>query len=384
MKTRRFDFNWRPLQVQISLSVEGSVPDRQNYNADTGEYTPDYTLTPLILQPNVSILDKDEVLSAGRVNASLTNIRWTENLGGQRKLIDTGNADYEITSSGSDAGRLRVRRNVEPKIPLTLEFYAEYIDPRTSQIVVIRGSYQVACDNAANAVRVELDAAGQTLFNPLTDPHTQRVTATVWVADRVATSDKYLLTWEIMGEDGTWHEAGADEVMDYAVTVEDNAATVDRWLMGASLALRCRCRYSEEGTPEEVALTEASPQAQVTFVRRIPKFEFDIVGVPYNIPAGLRRIFPQAVIRTTNGEVANPSAEVLPLWYIATNKAAGSLTYALVAHGASAEISTSALDSNLGAVVGLDVVDRGPAGAFTDAQDGAVLCDADGAVLIIH
>lgn len=384
MKTRRFDFNWRPLQVQISLSVDGSVPDRQSYNADTREYTPDYTLTPLILQPNVSILDKDEMLQAGRVNASLTNIRWTENIGGQRKLIDSENSDYEITSSGSDAGRLRVRRNVEPKIPVTLEFYAELIDSRTSQIVVIRSTYQVACDSVSEAVRVELDAAEQTLFNPLIDAHTQRVTATVWVADRVASADKYLLTWEVQSEDGTWHEVGTDEVMDYDISVTENGVTVNRWLMGASLALRCRCRYSAKGTPEEVALTDASPQAQVSFVRRIPKFEFDIAGVPCNIPAGLRRIYPQAVIRTTNGEVANPTAELLPLWYIATNKAAGSLSYALVAHGTSAEISTEALDAALGAVVGLDVIDRGPAGAFTDAQDGAVLCDADGAILIIH
>ena len=41
MKTRRFDFNFRPLQLNITISVDGSVPDRQNYNADTDEYTPD-------------------------------------------------------------------------------------------------------------------------------------------------------------------------------------------------------------------------------------------------------------------------------------------------------------------------------------------------------
>ena len=76
MKTQRFDFNWKPLQLQISFAVDGSVPDKQNYNADAQEYTPDYTLTPLIIQPNISILDKDAVLPAGRIIQALANVRW--------------------------------------------------------------------------------------------------------------------------------------------------------------------------------------------------------------------------------------------------------------------------------------------------------------------
>ena len=108
MKTRRFDFNWRPLQLQISIFVDGSVPDSQNYNADSQEYTPDYTITPVIIQPVISILDKDEVIHAGRINHALTNIRWYENINGTRTLIDTNNAYYEITSSGGKAGSLKV------------------------------------------------------------------------------------------------------------------------------------------------------------------------------------------------------------------------------------------------------------------------------------
>ena len=91
-----------------------------------------------------------------------------------------------------------------------------------------------------------------------------------------------------------------------------------------------------------------------------------------------------AIIRTTNGEIANAETELLPLWYMATNKASGSLSYSLTAHGKSPVIPTTKMDKNYGAVIGLDVVDRGYAGAFTDAADGAVFCDADGSVLIIH
>lgn len=383
MKTRRFDFNWKPLQLQISFAVAGSVPDKQNYSTDTQEYTPDYTLTPLIIQPVVSIIDKDEVLGAGRINHALTNIRWYQNINGTQTLIDSNNSSYEITTSGGDAGRIKVKKNAEPKVPITLVFYAEYVDSRNGQVLVIQGSYQITCSSAADQIRVELDAADQTVFNPLSDPQTQIVKATVWLGDTKCDSSKYALVWEVL-DGSTWRTAESDEVMDYDITVNGSSVTINRWLMGTEMYLRCRVKYSADGNPGSVALTDASPQAVVSFVRRIPKYEFDFTGVPYNVPAGILSVAPTAIIRTTNGEIDNAEKELLPLWYIATNKASGSLSYSLVAHGISPVIPTDKMDENYGGVIGLDVIDRGCAGAFVDAADSAVICDADGSVLIIH
>ena len=379
MKTKRFDFNWKPLQLQISFAVDGSVPDQQNYNADSKEFTPDYTLTPLIIQPTISILDKDEVLAAGRINHLLTNIRWYEIISGTKTLIASNNANYEITTGGGSAGRIKVNRNAEPKIPITLAFYAEYVDNRNGQVMVIQGSYLISCSSASDAVRVELDAAAQTVFNPLSDEVVKIVTATVWLGDKVCDPSKYALVWEVQDESNIWRVAETDAVMDYDITVSGNKATINCQLMGTEMHLRCRVKYSADGTPGNVVLTDASPQAEAVFVRRIPKYEFDFTGVPYNIPAGHLTVSPTAIIRTTKGEIADAENELLPLWYIATNKASGSLSYSLVAHGISPVIPTTQMDKNYGAVIGLDVV-----GAFTDAADGAILCDADGSVLIIH
>lgn len=384
MKTKRFDFNWKPLQLQISFAVDGSVPGQQNYNADTQEYTPDYTLTPFILQPVISILDKDEVLAAGRINHALTNVRWYEIISGAKTLIASDNSNYEITTTGGNAGRIKVKKNAEPKVPITLVFYAEYIDSRNGQVMVIQGSYLIDCSSASDVVRVELDAAAQTVFNPLSDAQTQTVTAKVWSGDKVCDASKYALVWEVLGDDNVWYTAGTDDVMDYDITVNGNSVTINRWLMGNEMHIRCRVKYSADGAPNSVTLTDASPKAEAVFVRRIPKYEFDITGVPYNIPAGILSIAPTALIRTTKGDITDPEKELLPLWYIATNKASGSLSYSLVAHGISPTIPTAKMDNNHGAVLGLDVVDRGYAGAFTDNADSAVFCDADGSVLIIH
>ena len=384
MKTRRFDFNWKPLQLQISLAVEGSVPNQQNYNADTKEFTPDYTITPVIIQPVISILDKDEVIPAGRINHKLTNVRWYEIINDAKTLIASDNTSYEITNSGDKAGRIMVKKNAHPKEPITLNFYAEYIDTRNGQLLIIQGSYLLVCKSASGQIRVELDAAEQTVFNPITDTTTQTVTATVWLGDHVCDASKYELVWEMQDEAGEWHTCESDAVMDYDITINGNTATINRWLMGTEMRLRCRCKYSATSTPSAVALTDGSPQAEATFVRRIPKYEYEIADAPYNIPAGLLKIYPRAIIRNTNGELSNAETELLPLWYIATNKASGSLSYSLVAHGSNPTIPTAKMDNNNGAVIGLDVIDRGYAGAFTDAADGAVFCDADGSVLIIH
>ena len=382
MKTRRFDFNWKPLQLQVSITVDGSVPDGQNYNADSAEYTPDYTLTPLILQPNVSIIDKDEMLASGRVNHQLANVRWYEIINSTRTQIPSDSAYYEMTTSGGNAGRLKIKKNAAPEVPITLEFYAELADTRNGQLLVIHSTYQIKCSNASDAVRVELNAESQTIYNPLTDPDSQTITATVWVGEGHPTSSQYALQWEKLGEDNTWHVVGTDD-MDYDVSASGDTCTINRRLMGDCGAIRCRVKYSAEGTPSSVTLTAASPQAVAVFVRRIPAFEYDILGVPVNIPAGLLSVAPEALIRTTNGVISNPTNELLPLWYIATNRASGSLSYTLVADGMAPTIPTGAMDSNYGAVIGLDVVDRGPICAAED-YSGTLFTDNDGKVFIMH
>ena len=180
MKKKRFDFNFRPLQINVSFSIEGSVPDRQTYDADNAEYTPDYTVTPVIIQPNVSRMDKDEILLSGRINQYLTNIRWYEIIGGVKTLVAADNASYEITTSGDNAGRIKVKKNAAQNIPITLQFYAEYIDTRTNQLHIVQGTNRIFCDNSTAYMPVlSLDAADTTIYNPLSDADTQTVTASL-------------------------------------------------------------------------------------------------------------------------------------------------------------------------------------------------------------
>ena len=386
MKTKRFDFNFKPLQINVSMVVEGGVSDSQNYDADTDTYTPDYTIdaSNLIVQPNVGRLDKDEVLTAGQINQDLTNIVWYEvNSGAEDTTIDKSNTDFEVVTSGAKAGRLRIKKNAKPQIPMNLRFEADYKDPRTNQVYHIIKPYQVQCKNATQYTPLlVLDAAAQTIYNPLGDQDTQTVHASLRLGTNECPTDKRLFVWEKMREDGTFSTVGEDTTLDYDVEVsaDGTSCTVNRSLMGSELYLRCRAKYSIDGDPASVELSDNAPAKLVAFIRRIPKFEYDIGELPTNLPSGLLAIAPAAKIWNTNGMIENPERELLPLWYVATN-GTGTLSYSLIAHGMTPTLSTAKVSTTLGGVYGLDVKDVGPTCAWEDS-DGAVFEDGDGNVIL--
>lgn len=386
MKTKRFDFNFKPLQINVSMVVEGGVSDSQNYDADTDTYTPDYTIdaSNLIVQPNIGRLDKDEILTPGLINQDLTNIVWYEvNSGKADTVIDKSNTSYEIVASGAKAGRIKIKKNAKPQIPMNLRFEADYKDPRTNQVYHIIKPYQVQCKNATQYTPLlVLDAAAQTIYNPLSDLDKQTVHASLRLGANECPTEKRLFVWEVMREDGTFSTVGSD-ILDYDVEVSEDGSscTVNRNLMGAELYLRCRAKYSAEGNPSSVQLSDNAPTKLVAFIRRIPKFEFDIGELPTNLPSGLLAIAPTAKIWNTNGVIDNPERELLPLWYVATN-GTGTLNYSLIAHGMNPTLSTEKVSNTAGGVYGLDVKDVGPLCAWEDS-DGAVFVDDEDNVILI-
>ncbi len=384
MKVKRIDFNFKPLQINRSFTTVGNVPNRQNYDAATGEYTPDYTLTPLIIQPEISLIDKDDILEAGRINQALANIRWYENVGGTRTLITAENTNYELTNSGANAGRIKVKRNVNVNTAISLEFYAEYVDPRSNQLHTIQDTYPIYCDNATVGFpELFLDAAEQTLYNPLVSEALQTVKASLKLGGNEVQAERRIFVWEKYRSDGSWSQVGTDTTLDFDVTIsgDGTTATVDRSKMGAELYLRCRAKYDVYGNPASVTLSDGSPQSVISFIRRIPKFEYDIAGIPTNIPEVVS-IAPNASIWDVNGPIENPERELLPIWLVAQNKASGSLSYSQVGHGANPVLPTKAMTKLYGAVFGLDVKDCGPDCVWEDS-DGKVFEDSDGKLLMI-
>ena len=65
-----------PVSVSFGVTVLGGSYTQQ-FNADSGEYEPDRSLTPLILIPSLRVNAPDYADASGDMTAKLVNVAWT-------------------------------------------------------------------------------------------------------------------------------------------------------------------------------------------------------------------------------------------------------------------------------------------------------------------
>ncbi|WP_252195275.1 hypothetical protein, partial [Bacteroides uniformis] len=294
-------------------------PDVQVYQADKVEYTPDYTLTPLTLFPRCNATDPDAVTKVGAVNASLVNMKWYERLNGVRTLITSANKSYVITETGAEKGKIQVKKNTVPGSPVTLEFYAEYVDvKRTGQTHVYRFSRLVrAVDGSEAQPKLMVDSPSALDWNPCRDIARQAITARLLVGDvDVTATNKCKFFFYRKLNTGALEQitdGNGDNDWEF-VSLTKNVLTIDRDYIG------------HEHDIDYVS---------TTIRRRIPAIEIDWEGFPQQVADGTKMIYPKPVIRDTAGIVPNPQAILECEWY---TKTAGASSYVLAAAGYSPSI----------------------------------------------
>lgn len=383
MKYKRLDFKYTPLQVNTSKTISGSVPLEQTYDANQDEYSPDYRLTPCTLQPVISIIDRDGILPSGRVNSELTDIAWyrVEN-GVEGNALVTTPQKHVITSSGNDAGKLLWYVNAAPQKPILLRFKAKYLDSRTNKIHRIMMDYSINCKNAALYKPTLLLSSGDRYYNPLRDTDKQVISASLRLGSEECAKEKRLFIWEILRDRGQFSAITADD-LEIKVSADGTSVTLDRSLMGKRICIRCRAKFSADGNPASVDLSDATPNRIVNIVRRIPFYDYDILDTVDEVLPDTKVVNPAATISDNVGEIANPTRELQVLWWMAPNNSIHFENAVLVGHGMSPSVPTELLDQNRGAILALEVKDLDPLALAMDA-DGKVFVDADGNPFIFH
>lgn len=383
MKYKRLDFKYTPLQVNTSKTISGSVPLEQTYDANQDEYSPDYRLTPCALQPVISIIDRDGILPSGRVNSELTDIAWyrVEN-GVEGNALVTTPQKHVITSSGDDAGKLLWYVNAAPQKPILLRFKAKYLDSRTNKIHRIMMDYSINCKNATLFKPTLLLSSGDRYYNPLRDTDKQVISASLRLGSEECAKEKRLFIWEILRDRGQFSAITADD-LEIKVSADGTSVTLDRSLMGKRICIRCRAKFSADGNPASVDLSDATPNRIVNIVRRIPFYDYDILDTVDEVLPDTKVVNPAATISDNVGEIANPTRELQVLWWMAPNNSIHFENAVLVGHGMSPRVPTDLLDSNRGAILALEVKDLDPLALAMDA-DGKVFVDADGNPFIFH
>lgn len=370
------DVNYTPLKTSGGIEVIGSVPERQTYSANTNEYTPDYSLTPLVLFPRCNATDPDSYIKSGSVNASLTNMKWYEIIGTQRTLIGSDNVGYEITTEGDQKGQIKVKRNSSVATPLSLEFYAEYADTRTNQILVFRFSKVIPVSDVTVPVPVfKLDSPATVIWNPLRNPLSRKITALVFLEGNEISSDKQKCKffWYRKTDSGGLEAiTDGDGDNDWEIeAIDHNTLTINQDYIGEEQTYVCKLGYSADSVPEQP--NDDIPEVTTTIRRRIPEVEVDWKGAPTYVAGGTEKLKLEAFVTDGMGVVPDPEEWFRFVWNV---KSPYSQSYSKQAEGIKPTITFIP-----GMMLELEVQDRGPQAILIDDTDGSVLQDAEGNVL---
>lgn len=355
-KQRKMSINYRPLQMSGGIEIIGSVPDTQVYQADKKEYTPDYSLTPLILFPRCNATDPDAVAVIGSVNSKLVNMKWYERIGTSRTLITSTNAGYAITETGASKGQIQMKKNSATINPITLEFYAEYVDTRTGQTHVYRFSRLARAVDGTDALPViMIDSPSALDWNPCREQSQHVITAKMIVGDMDVTlsSKCRFFFYRVLPGTGALElivDGNGDNDFE-VVSINKNVLVIDRDYIGPEQTYIVKASYAQEGTPSATPNIGISP-VSTAIRRRIPKIECDWEGVPQEVADGTKIIYPKPLIWDTMGTIPNPSAHFNCKWSV---KLPGASSESLVATG-----YAPAIPFTDGMMLYLDVEDRGP------------------------
>lgn len=368
------------------------MPMSQDYNADTGEYTPDYTLTPLTLQPVVTLAGE-----SGNANAKLGNIYWSIISAGGNTTITHSGSGYDIDQcvEGTEtAGRLRIYRNITPTEPLTLEFHAGINDAATGEVSVITQRVSLHTKVSSTIPVLKLDINRVHHYNPIRDAHVQTIHASLMLGRTECPASRRRFYWEVR-EGDAWVELGSSILHYFASESTDGTTlTIDRDLIGYGVRMRCAAEYvSEGGTLPLKQLgwlpPESAPSQEFNIQRVMRDLRLD-ENSGFGVEIGASSVRVDALISDNKGPIPNADEFYRVKWKVATLSSLGvtNPTFTEVARARMedgrmiADIPTNAIDARFGMMTECVAEEIGPWMPWAD-EDGALLTDEDGAILLI-
>lgn len=224
---------WRPLSSSLSIYSYDSSPLSQWYYNTGQEYEPDHTSTPLILTPQLSVIDAEthteySVLSNADIKwyvCTATNPYSSETgrvdgregaLPSPRPLVGTSvetqteitvsTPGYSLFPSGLPTGSLQVNLNIPAGDGLHLRCRIVWADPRNGEVHEDVGDVTLDCMAIGESpFRIRLLRERLIRWNPL-DPlagSTQTIEAQMYRGSEILDNRDYWFYWYKVMPDGT-------------------------------------------------------------------------------------------------------------------------------------------------------------------------------------
>lgn len=163
--------DFQPLTTVCNLKIltSGSTAI-QVYDAYSGAYDPDRSITPLVILPEVIANALDGSWLYKQANFMLTSLKWYANGIDITTLPDWAGL-FEITNSGANKGAITIFRNLDSSEAINLKFEAVLPDERIgANIPITSGSIVLLTENKTeDTYSISINDSDKIAYNPFLD-----------------------------------------------------------------------------------------------------------------------------------------------------------------------------------------------------------------------
>lgn len=330
---KRIHRDYEPLTASVSLSVEsGGSPATQVYDAASGEYDPDRSITPTVIRPIVTAGASDGSWPNADTNKYLADIKWFVN-GKNITTITDWEGKYEISNIEETKGQIVVKKNFLPSERVGLRFEAVVVDGRFGVNVPVISEELILStfDKGLDAWSVSIGDSQIIQYNPFKDKLFRReyqlahgITPTDTEAVAEADVDSYLRTIPMTVNKGgvpvtegfgfSLYKVNSNGALSHvAINVDDEiqATSIGSITIDFRLVEKCDYMIVIDVNGGEVA------RIQFSVNRVYPAF----TCVPANgtsINSGDRYYLEEVMVNSDGKKVVNPESIIKIDWYTDT------------------------------------------------------------------
>lgn len=239
-----------PLSYSFQMIEQGGS-NVQQYDYLNGEYEPDRSITPFILQPKLDMYDEDGRLSNGDVSTFLRNVIWKVQVEykGEATAIDEGDNTYRIDRE--NGYKLTLYRNCELGERILISFRADYVDERRNDTQRFEWSGVCTCQEQTQLnMLLSLNYESKVRVSVFKLRPSMSITAKVTNGEADIT-DKADITWEFWNGSKYVPVEGIEnsEDVDYYPLWLDENADIDVLNILpkhiTNLIIRCTAKYKD-------------------------------------------------------------------------------------------------------------------------------------------
>ena len=328
-KIKKIGIVYDPLNITISLKITGGALT-QRHNANTLEYMPDRSITPLVIEPVFYVNDPNG--SRGGEVRSLVNPRWyavpqdvAAALPGNAYLenelssyiIGGGTADYTLGQNGS----LTVSKNVPFLEPQVLIFVADYYDERTGITIKVMASDTMVTTSTVLSPTLEIDKPSGWTFDPVHDSGLRQIRATLKLSgNSLEQNTRYAPRYWWYVVENNSETLISDDHLFYEGGQNTATLTIDPRYVNGNVRIRCKAEmYLRSGNAPSTPSSDAL--AINTYVtRRYPEYDWeDYAHGSVDVSPGAERQKHECIVRVGQSVVDNPEAFFTIRWYVKTS-----------------------------------------------------------------